>query len=47
MNDGYDMEGIAGLKALGVRELNYRFAFLACSVKSANPRVSRHVEVIL
>ena len=25
-------EGLKGLKALGVRDLNYRMAFLACSV---------------
>eukprot|EP00794_Sanderia_malayensis_P003738 gene3738-4260_t len=31
-------EGIKGLKALGVRNLNYRLAFLACSVTSTNPR---------
>ncbi|KAF9807142.1 hypothetical protein SFRURICE_012622, partial [Spodoptera frugiperda] len=30
-NDG-QMEGIKGLKALGVRELHYKTAFLACSV---------------
>ena len=40
MNEAYDIEGIQGLKALGVRDLNYRLAFLACSVKSSNPRVS-------
>jgi len=33
-------EGVRGLKALGVRELHYRMAFLACSVQSTNPRVS-------
>jgi len=38
--DGQESEGIQGLKALGVRDLNYRLAFLACSVKSTNPRVS-------
>ncbi|XP_066993325.2 DNA replication licensing factor Mcm6 [Anabrus simplex] len=31
-------EGVRGLKALGVRDLNYRMAFLACSVQSTNPR---------
>ncbi|KAJ4450240.1 MCM DNA helicase complex subunit mcm6 [Periplaneta americana] len=31
-------EGVRGLKALGVRELNYRMAFLACSVQATNPR---------
>lgn len=32
-------EGVRGLKALGVRELNYRMAFLACSVAATNSRV--------
>lgn len=32
-------EGVRGLKALGVRELNYRMAFLACSVAATNTRV--------
>ena len=31
-------EGVRGLKALGVRELNYRMAFLACSVAATNTR---------
>lgn len=35
-----NIEGVRGLKALGVRELHYRMAFLACSVQSTNPRVS-------
>ncbi|PFX32462.1 Zygotic DNA replication licensing factor mcm6-B [Stylophora pistillata] len=30
--------GIGGLKALGVRDLTYRLAFLACSVQATNPR---------
>ncbi|XP_020903772.1 zygotic DNA replication licensing factor mcm6 isoform X2 [Exaiptasia diaphana] len=36
--DGYQAEGVRGLKALGVRDLTYRMAFLACSVQSTNPR---------
>lgn len=32
------MEGIRGLKALGVRDLNYRMAFLACSVHATTSR---------
>lgn len=32
--DGYNSEGVSGLKALGVRDLNYRLCFLACSVQS-------------
>ncbi|XP_019616569.1 PREDICTED: zygotic DNA replication licensing factor mcm6-B-like [Branchiostoma belcheri] len=35
---GYDNEGVGGLKALGVRELSYRLAFLACSVEATNPQ---------
>lgn len=42
---GFESEGVRGLKALGVRELSYRLAFLACNVAPTNPRVSgfRHV----
>lgn len=36
---GFESEGVQGLKALGVRELSYRLAFLACSVAPTNPRV--------
>lgn len=36
--EGYETEGVRGLKALGVRDLTYRLAFLACSVSSSNPR---------
>lgn len=32
------MEGIRGLKALGVRDLNYRMAFMACSVQTTSSR---------
>lgn len=35
---GYDTEGVRGLKALGVRDLTYKMAFLACNVSSTNPR---------
>lgn len=31
-------DGLTGLKALGMRELNYRMAFLACSVQATNVR---------
>lgn len=31
-------DGLRGLKALGVRDLNYRMAFLACSVQATNAR---------
>ncbi|CAI8051165.1 Zygotic DNA replication licensing factor mcm6-B, partial [Geodia barretti] len=37
--EGHDGEGVSGLKALGVRDLTYRLAFLACSVASTNPRL--------
>lgn len=33
-----EAEGVRGLKALGVRDLHYRMAFLACSVQSTNPK---------
>ena len=33
-------EGVRGLKALGVRHLNYRLAFLACSAVPTNSQVS-------
>lgn len=36
---GDDSEGVTGLKALGVRDLNYRMAFLACSITPTNPKV--------
>lgn len=47
---GYENEGIRGLKALGVRELSYRLAFLACHVAPTNPRVrikDHHVDKFL
>lgn len=34
-------EGVSGLKALGVRELTYKTAFLACSVTATSLRVNR------
>ncbi|CAH0389438.1 unnamed protein product [Bemisia tabaci] len=43
-----NIEGIRGLKSLGVRELNYRMAFLACSVMPTNTRFSTaHKELII
>ena len=33
---GDESEGVRGLKSLGVRDLHYRLAFLACSVQSVN-----------
>lgn len=32
------LEGVRGLKALGVRDLNYRMSFLACSVQATTSR---------
>jgi DNA replication licensing factor MCM6 len=32
-------EGVSGIKALGVRELTYRLAFMACSVQPAHSKV--------
>uniref|UniRef100_A0A8C2ESS0 DNA replication licensing factor MCM6 n=1 Tax=Cyprinus carpio TaxID=7962 RepID=A0A8C2ESS0_CYPCA len=36
--EGFEADGIQGLKALGVRELSYRLAFLANHVGPTNPR---------
>nr|DBA24754.1 TPA: hypothetical protein GDO54_012366 [Pyxicephalus adspersus] len=36
--EGFSNEGVQGLKALGVRDLSYRLAFLACHVGATNPR---------
>lgn len=38
--DGYETEGVRGLKTLGVRDLTYKMAFLACTVTPTNSRVS-------
>ncbi|XP_032880573.1 DNA replication licensing factor MCM6 [Amblyraja radiata] len=35
---GYETEGVRGLRALGVRDLSYKLAFLACSLAQTNPR---------
>ena len=37
---GGDNAGVRGLKSLGVRELSYKLAFLACTVIPCNKRVS-------
>ncbi|XP_002733704.1 zygotic DNA replication licensing factor mcm6-B [Saccoglossus kowalevskii] len=37
-SENNEMEGLRGLKALGVRDLNYRLAYLACNVSATNPR---------
>uniref|UniRef100_A0A8C8R729 DNA replication licensing factor MCM6 n=1 Tax=Pelusios castaneus TaxID=367368 RepID=A0A8C8R729_9SAUR len=36
--EGYETEGIRGLRALGVRDLSYKLVFLACYVAPTNPR---------
>jgi DNA replication licensing factor MCM6 len=38
--EGFGNEGVSGLKALGVRDLTYKLAFLACMVQPASSRVS-------
>ncbi|KAJ3225759.1 MCM DNA helicase complex subunit mcm6 [Clydaea vesicula] len=38
--DGFGSDGITGLKALGVRDLTYRIAFLGIFVKCENDKVS-------
>lgn len=32
-------EGVKGLKCLGIRELNYKMSFLACSLSATDTRV--------
>lgn len=39
VNGSDENEGVSGLKALGVRELNYRLAFLAYHVAPCNSKV--------
>ena len=39
-SQGYEMEGVRGLKALGVRDLSYKLAYLACTVTPTSARVS-------
>lgn len=34
--------GVSGLKALGVKDLTYKTAFLACNVASGDARVRRY-----
>jgi len=38
--ESQNLEGVRGLKALGVRDLNYRMAFLACTVIPCNNKVT-------
>lgn len=32
---GNEQEGVTGLKALGVRDMNYKLAFLACNATAS------------
>merc|ERR1711916_186572 len=40
---GDNGEGVTGLKSLGVRDLSYRLAFLACSVQPANTQTNKEI----
>ncbi|MGH0121744.1 UNVERIFIED_CONTAM: hypothetical protein FKN15_075160 [Acipenser sinensis] len=42
--EGFQADGVQGLKALGVRDLSYRLAFLACNVAPTNPRGHRTLQ---
>jgi DNA replication licensing factor MCM6 len=42
---GVASQGVTGLKALGVRDLQYKTAFLACHVRSASAKVGRRLSV--
>lgn len=37
--EGYEQEGVSGLKALGVRDLGYKMAFLANNVLQSKTKV--------
>ncbi|RDD39503.1 Zygotic DNA replication licensing factor mcm6 [Trichoplax sp. H2] len=39
-NDGYNNDGVSGLKSLGVRELSYKLSFLACNVTPVDAKFS-------
>jgi DNA replication licensing factor MCM6 len=46
--EGNDADaGIKGLKALGVRELNYKMAFLSCSVEQTKPLVRSLLTLVM
>lgn len=38
--ESQNLEGVRGLKALGVRDLHYRMAYLACTVIPCNNKVT-------
>jgi len=46
-SDTANMAGVTGLKSLGVRELNYRFAYLAYNVEPIDSKVSSKVSALL
>lgn len=39
-------EGVSGLKSLGVRELTYKTAFLACSITATSSRASNTINIL-
>ncbi|CCJ28171.1 unnamed protein product, partial [Pneumocystis jirovecii] len=45
VRDGFAIEGVTGLKALGVRDLTYRLAFLACMAQSIDQRDGTYLDV--
>ena len=45
--DSQNLEGVRGLKALGVRDLNYRMAYLACTVVPCNNKVISSLQFVL
>lgn len=44
---GVQGDGVRGLKALGVRDLNYRLAFLACSISATSLRVRKFFQATI
>jgi hypothetical protein len=38
-NDGNGVEGVTGLKVLGMRDMNYKLMFLACTVQTSSASV--------
>jgi len=45
--ESQNLEGVRGLKALGVRDLNYRMAYLACTVVPCNNKVTSSLDISL
>ncbi|KAG4305475.1 hypothetical protein PORY_001031 [Pneumocystis oryctolagi] len=45
IRDGFAIEGVTGLKALGVRDLTYRLAFLACMAQSIDHRDNTYSDI--